>query len=75
MICADPDAWYRATRQQMGDEAWEDYQRAIHDPATVHAMCEDYRAGLGIDRAHDEEELACRTACDLSDPRAVGRAG
>ena len=33
-----------------GRQAWEDYQRAIHDPATIHAMCEDYRAGLGIDR-------------------------
>ena len=25
--------------------------RAVHDPATVHAMLEDYRAGLGPDRA------------------------
>jgi len=67
VICADPDAWYRGTREQMGAEAWQDYQRAIHDPATVHAMCEDYRAGLGIDRAHDDADrragrrLACPT--------------
>ena len=27
-----------------------DFRRAIHDPAVVHAMLEDYRAGLGIDR-------------------------
>ena len=31
---------------------------AIHDPATVHAMCEDYRAGLGVDRAADEADRA-----------------
>lgn len=46
------DAWYNntATKQKlMGDEAWADYRAAIHDPATVHAMLEDYRAGLGID--------------------------
>jgi len=67
VICADPDAWYHGTRDQMGAEAWEDYQRAIHDPATVHAMCEDYRAGLSIDRAHDDADqragrrLACPT--------------
>ncbi len=67
VICADPDAWYRGTREQMGAEAWQDYQRAIHDPATAHAMCEDYRAGLGIDRAHDDVDqragrrLACPT--------------
>ncbi|MEV7404186.1 alpha/beta hydrolase [Streptomyces sp. NPDC091267] len=56
IINADPDAWYRATPEQMGAEAYEDYHRAIHDPATVHAMCEDYRAGLGIDRQHDEAD-------------------
>lgn len=56
VICADPDAWYRGRREEMGAEAWEDYQRAIHDPATVHAMCEDYRAGLGLDRAHDDAD-------------------
>jgi haloacetate dehalogenase len=32
------------------------YQHAIHDPHTVQATIEDHRAGLGIDRAHDEEE-------------------
>jgi haloacetate dehalogenase len=57
VINADPDAWYRATPDRMGAEAYDDYRRAIHDPATVHAMCEDYRAGLGIDRRHDETDL------------------
>ncbi|MET8584907.1 alpha/beta hydrolase [Streptomyces collinus] len=56
VINADPDAWYRATAEQMGAEAYEDYRRAIHDPATVHAMCEDYRAGLGVDREHDDAD-------------------
>ncbi|SEF37879.1 haloacetate dehalogenase [Amycolatopsis pretoriensis] len=32
--------------------------RAIHDPATVTAMLEDYRAGLGVDRAHDDADRA-----------------
>ena len=52
-ILADPDAWYGNTaekRTQMGEEAYADYCAAVHDPATVHAMVEDYRAGLGIDR-------------------------
>jgi haloacetate dehalogenase len=62
VINADPDAWYHSDRkrQQMGEQAWEDYQRAIHDPATIHAMCEDYRAGLGIDRQHDDTDLAAK---------------
>jgi len=57
-INADPDAWYTATAEHMGQEAFKDYQRAIHDPATVHAMVEDYRAGLGIDRDHDDADRA-----------------
>lgn len=40
-------------------------RRAIHNPATVHAMLEDYRAGLGVDRAHDEADRAAgrRVTC------------
>ena len=55
-INADPDNWYTATDEHMGAEAFADYRRAIHDPDTVHAMMEDYRAGLGIDRAHDDDD-------------------
>jgi haloacetate dehalogenase len=59
LISADPDAWYHgADRAQMGEENWADYQAAIHDPATVLAMCEDYRAGLGPDRAADDADRA-----------------
>ena len=69
-IGADPDAWYGNTpgkRRQMGDAAYADYRAAVHDPATVHAMLEDYRAGLGIDRAHDEADRHAgrRLACPL----------
>ncbi|WP_183431293.1 alpha/beta hydrolase [Mesorhizobium sp. RMAD-H1] len=55
-ILADPDAWYEGSAGEMGAQAYEDYRAAIHDPATVHAMIEDYRAGLGIDRKHDEAD-------------------
>lgn len=56
VISADPDAWYGGTPERMGADAFADYRRAIHDPDTVHAMMEDYRAGLGIDRQHDEAD-------------------
>jgi haloacetate dehalogenase len=70
MISADPDAFYHgADRELMGEENWADYQAAIHDPATVLAMCEDYRAGLGPDRrADDADRAAGRT---LSCPTRV----
>ena len=65
VISADPEAWYRPDRDLMGDENHADYLRAIHNPATVHAMCEDYRAGLGIDREHDEADRSAgrRVGC------------
>ena len=59
-ILADPDAWYANEPDAMGAENYEDYRRAIHDPATVHAMIEDYRAGLGVDRAADDADKAAR---------------
>ena len=67
VINADPDAWYSAPPDQLGAEAYQDYRRAIHDPATVHAMMEDYRAGLGSDRQHDEADRAAgrRIGCPL----------
>ena len=58
VIDADPDGWYDGDLGRMGAEADEDDRRAIHDPETVHAMCEDYRAGLGIDREHDDADRA-----------------
>ena len=66
-ILADPEAWYRNSPERMGEEAYADYRAAIHDPATVHAMIEDYRAGLGIDREHDEADRAAgrRVSCPL----------
>jgi hypothetical protein len=51
VINADPDAWYRLTDEHMGPEAYADVREAIHDPATVHAMLCDYRAGLRGNRA------------------------
>jgi haloacetate dehalogenase len=48
----------------MGQEAYADYQRAIHDPHTVHAMIEDYRAGLGIDRELDRADRAAGRRID-----------
>jgi haloacetate dehalogenase len=68
-ILADPDAWYGASPTHMGQEAYEDLRESLNDPETVHAMVEDYRAGLGIDRLHDEQDravgktIACPTLC------------
>jgi haloacetate dehalogenase len=67
-ICRDPDAWYkRGDPERMGRENHDDYRRATRDPATVHAMLEDYRAGVTIDREHEEADRAAgrRIGCPM----------
>jgi haloacetate dehalogenase len=59
VISADPDAWYRFTDEHMGPDAYADLRAAVHDPATVHAMVCDYRAGL---RGDWDDEKADRAA-------------
>jgi haloacetate dehalogenase len=68
VICADPDAWYRTPPPEvMGADAHADLWQALRNPAVVHGMCEDYRAGLRIDRAHEEQDRAAgrRVACPM----------
>ncbi|WP_346622864.1 alpha/beta hydrolase [Blastococcus montanus] len=68
-ICADPDAWYGSLAPgraaAMGEDNHADHLAAIRDPDTVFAMLEDYRAGLGIDRAAEEADRAAgrRVTC------------
>ena len=64
-ILADPVAWYGGDPERMGADNHADFRSAISDPATVRAMLEDYRAGLGVDRAADDADRAAgrRIAC------------
>jgi haloacetate dehalogenase len=61
-INADPVAWYGSLApgrvEAMGADNHADHVAAISDPDTVRAMLEDYRAGLGPDRAADEADRA-----------------
>jgi haloacetate dehalogenase len=58
MIAADPDAYYRHFDAAFFDrEAVAAYRRAADDPATIHAMCEDYRAAATLDYAHDLTDI------------------
>jgi len=67
MIGANPDNYYfRGTRDLFAPEALADYLRCVHDPATIHAMCEDYRAGATIDYVLDQADYGQRRiACPL----------
>jgi haloacetate dehalogenase len=68
VICADPDAWYRTPGpEEIGAGNHADVWAALRNPAVVHGMCEDYRAGLGVDRQHDEADRAAgrRVRCPV----------
>jgi haloacetate dehalogenase len=67
MIGADPAHFYFHYRASGGlstadkpgyfsPEALEDYLRCVRNPATIHAMCEDYRAGATFDFRLDEAD-------------------
>ena len=58
VINADPDAWYRADAETMGAENYAEWREAVHTPSVVRAMLEDYRAGLVVDRAHEDADRA-----------------
>jgi haloacetate dehalogenase len=65
LMSADPDFFITKklakTSQGLsffGQEALEEYKRCFRNPATVHAMCEDYRATATIDLAMDAEDFA-----------------
>ena len=58
VINADPIAWYRGDPNAMGQENYDEWQAAVRNPEVVRAMLEDYRAGLTIDRQHEEADRA-----------------
>ncbi len=46
-------------------EVHAEYVRTFKNPATVHAMCEDYRAAASIDLEHDEADMSHKVECPL----------
>lgn len=67
MIAADPVAWVDHTLRGwtlaksldcFAPAALHAYRAQATDPARVHAMCADYRAGATTDRAHDIADRA-----------------
>ena len=52
--------WSGAGLDVFSEEALAEYLRCFSDPATIHASCEDYRAGASIDYEHDEADLGKR---------------
>jgi haloacetate dehalogenase len=65
MMLADPDFYLRRklAKTEQGlrffdEAALQDWIRCMRDPATVHAMCEDYRATFTVDLDMDTKDAA-----------------
>jgi haloacetate dehalogenase len=62
LILGAPDAFFDHGALGLADpartppEVSAAYRAAFRDPAIVHAFCEDYRAGAGVDRDHDRRD-------------------
>ena len=71
LLGANPDAYYFRDRVQAeavhGAEALAEYLRCARDPATIHTMCEDYRAGATFDFDLDEadRQAGARIGCPV----------
>jgi haloacetate dehalogenase len=71
LIGADRRFYLRRTLEEwcgtpgaLVEEALAEYERCF-DEATIHASCEDYRAGASIDLAHDEADAGSRVSCPV----------
>jgi len=72
MIGADPEYFLRRhisgqvrTEGAVSEDAIAEYLRTYNNPATIHAICEDYRASAGIDLEHDEADAHRRITAPL----------
>ncbi len=77
IIGADPEAFWKlkcgggsAGLTPFAPDALENYLTAYCDPATIHAICEDYRASATIDIDHDDADYAAgrKIECPLLVP-------
>jgi haloacetate dehalogenase len=67
LIEGAPEAFLRRFLSRAGitSEAFAEYLRALREPGTAHAWCEDYRAGMTIDEQHEAETRDRRVTCPL----------
>ena len=72
MIGSDPEYFLRKHIESqvkiigsVDESAIAEYLRSYEDPATLHAICEDYRAAASIDLEHDEADRDVRVEAPL----------
>ena len=84
LIGNDPEYYLRHTLTSLSapgtfpEEIFREYLRTFRLPETIHATCEDYRAGASIDLKHHKDDNGRKIACPLQilwgEKGLVGRA-
>jgi len=68
---------YDAQLARATTDVQKEYARVMSNPETIHAMCEDYRAGASIDLKHDAADINKKITCPLrvlwAEKGAMGR--
>ena len=57
--------FYGKIPKYIPEEIYKEYLRHFKNPANMHAMCEDYRAGATIDLEHDEQDMNVKITCPV----------
>jgi len=70
MIGNSAELWLRSRfnalpAEAISKEAFAEYLRIFRMPETIHATCEDYRAGASIDLTHDDADLQRKISCPV----------
>ena len=74
LIGGDPDYYFGKIfdagsggrpQEVFGTEALAEYVRCHRTAESIHATCEDYRAGASIDLKHDEADLERKISCPV----------
>ena len=69
LIGHDPDHYYQSSLTGWGSakldafDALDAYRKSWRNPATIHTMCNDYRAAIDVDFGHDAQDLRRRITC------------
>jgi len=72
LVGGNPDFWLTKMLEKWGadmdvftEEAMAEYKRCFRDPESIHATCEDYRAGNTIDVVHDAQDRDRKINCPV----------
>ncbi len=71
LIGHDPEYYLRHTLTSLSapgtfpEEIFQEYLRTFRLPETIHATCEDYRAGASIDLEHHKADKGRKIACPV----------